>query len=29
VPGGVAVLFENGESTFADRVSLVVVGASS
>ena len=29
VPGGVAVLFENGELTFADRVSLVVVGASS
>ena len=29
VSGGVAVLFENGDLTFADRVSLVVVGASS
>ena len=29
VNDGVAVLFENGEATFADRVSLVVVGASS
>ena len=29
VNDGVAVLFENGETTFADRVPLVVVGASS
>ena len=29
VSAGVAVLFENGKSSFADRVSFIVVGASS